>query len=248
LDLTQKNFIFVKFYQKAPMHPYAEIISETLMFEGLPAEHVEALLHIAVEKAFEKQEMIFFEGDRADGLYVNIEGMIKIYKLSSDGKEQILHIFGPGEPFGEVPVFSGKTFPAHAEAIVKSRVLFFPRDALVSLLTQNPGIAMNMLAVMSMRLRQFTVQIENLTLKEVPGRLAAYLLMLASEQGNDNRVHLTFSKAHLAGFLGTIPETLSRMLGRMADHGLIHVAGRKIDLLDMEGLKSLAASGRISDF
>jgi CRP/FNR family transcriptional regulator len=106
---------------------------------------------------------------------------------------------------------------------------------------------MNMLAVMSMRLRRFTVQIENLTLKEVPGRLAAYLLMLASEQNNNKVVRLNISKAHLAGFLGTIPETLSRMLARMAGLGLIHVAGREIKLLDMDGLSALAESGKIVD-
>lgn len=217
------------------------------MFEGLADAHVNELLGIAVEKSYEKNEMIFLEGDRASGLYVSIEGMIKIYKLSPDGKEQILHIFGPGEPFGEVPVFSGGTFPAHAEAIVKSRALFFPRDALVVLITDNPAIALNMLAVMSMRLRRFTVQIENLTLKEVPGRLAAYLLLLASEQNNKKVVRLNISKALLAGFIGTIPETLSRMLARMAGLGLIHVSGREIRLLDMDGLSALAESGKIVD-
>lgn len=229
------------------MHPYAELISGTLLFEGLVDAHINELLGIAVEKAYEKNEMVFMEGDRASGLYISSEGMFKIYKLSQEGKEQILHIFGPGEPFGEVPVFSGGTFPAHAEAIVNSRALFFPRDALVRLITDNPAIALNMLAVMSMRLRRFTVQIENLTLKEVPGRLAAYLLMLSSEQGESRIVRLNISKALLAGFLGTIPETLSRMLARMAGGGLIRVAGREIRLLDMDGLATLAESGKISD-
>lgn len=229
------------------MRSYAELISGTLLFEGLADGHVNELLGIAVEKAYEKNEMIFLEGDRASGLYVSIEGMIKIYKLSQEGKEQILHIFGPGEPFGEVPVFSGGTFPAHAEAIVKSRALFFPREALVGLITGNPALALNMLAVMSMRLRRFTVQIENLTLKEVPGRLAAYLLMLSAEQGESRIVRLNISKALLAGFIGTIPETLSRMLARMAGRGLIHVAGREIKLLDINGLTALAESGKIVD-
>ncbi len=229
------------------MHPYAELISRNLLFEGLSDAHVEELLGIAVDKAYEKNEMVFMEGDRASGLYVSIEGMIKIYKLSQEGKEQILHIFGPGEPFGEVPVFSGGTFPAYAEAIVKSRALFFPRDTFIRLITGNPGFALNMLAVMSARLRRFTMQIENLTLKEVPGRLAVYLLMLSSEQEESRIVRLKISKALLASFLGTIPETLSRMLARMADRGLIHVAGREIRLLDMDGLTALAESGKIVD-
>ena len=117
-----------------------------------------------------------------DNLGSLLDGQVKIFKASSDGKEQILHILGPGEPFGEVPVFSGQQFPASAEALRKSRLIFFPRSDFVNLITANPSLALNMLAVLSMRLRQFTVQIENLSLKEVPGRLATYLIYLAGEQ------------------------------------------------------------------
>jgi len=96
------------------MKKYFQLISETILFKGLPDEHILELLKIAQEKEFVKNEMIFFEGDNGDGFYINVEGMVKVFKLSPEGKEQILHIFGPGEPYGEVPVFSGQTFPATA--------------------------------------------------------------------------------------------------------------------------------------
>jgi CRP-like cAMP-binding protein len=101
---------------------------------------------------------------------------------SAEGKEQILHIYGPGHPIGEVPVFSGSRFPANAMAIEKSRMLFFPRRDFVDLISAHPSLALNMLAVLSLRLRQFTVQIENLSLKEVPARLASYLIFLSEKQ------------------------------------------------------------------
>lgn len=224
---------------------YFELISKTILFDGLPDTYIDQLLEIAVEKEFKRQEIIFSENDSANGFYVNADGLIKIYKLSSEGKEQILHIFGPGEPFGEVPVFSGKTFPAFAETISASRVLFFSRPAFVKLISDNPSLALNMLAVLSMRLRHFTVQIENLSLKEVPGRLAAYFLMLSTEQDNPNTVMLNISKSQLASFIGTIPETLSRMLNRMASQNLINVQGRKIKLLDVDGLKVLSETGKL---
>lgn len=229
------------------MKKYFELISQTILFKGLPDQHIDALLNIAQEKAFVKNELIFSEGDEGNGFYVTVDGLIKIYKLSLEGKEQIFHILGPGEPFGEVPVFSGHTFPANAEAINKSRALFFPRKAIVKLISENPSLALNMLAVLSQRLRQFTVQVENLSLKEVPGRLAAHLIMLSIEQEKADTIYLNISKAQLASLLGTIPETLSRILTRMAGQRLIDVHGRKIKLLDVEGLELLAQTGRIAD-
>jgi CRP/FNR family transcriptional regulator, dissimilatory nitrate respiration regulator len=222
-----------------------DLISKTILFAGLPDDQIHQLLGIAREKEFLRNEIVFSEGDPANGFYVNADGLVKIYKLSSEGKEQILHIFGPGEPYGEVPVFSGKTFPAYAETITPSKTLFFPRQSFVELISDNPSLALNMLAVLAMRLRHFTVQIENLSLKEVPGRLAAYFLMLSVEQNTPKSVMLNITKSQLASFLGTIPETLSRMLNRMAAQNLIRVEGRRISLMDEEGLMNLAETGKL---
>ena len=215
-----------------------QIIGASFLFEGLPTEQTEALAAIAVEKTFQRGENIFFEGDKGIGFYMVGEGRVKIFKVSFAGKEHILHIFGPGEPFGEVPVFHGQPFPATAEALEKTATLFFPRDAFVLLVEANPSLALNMLAVLSQRLRRFAGQIESLSLKEVPARLAGYLLYLSHEQGESEEVELDISKGQLASLLGTIPETLSRIFGKMSDEGLIQVNGRKISLLNRVALSA----------
>ena len=222
------------------------IISATPLFRGLPEKQLKEIEQIAVDRDFNKGEVIFLEGDDGNGFFLIAEGLIKIFKVSSEGKEQILHILGPGEPFGEVPVFSGQQFPASAETIIESHLLFFPRTAFVNLISANPSLAMNMLAVLSMRLRQFTVQVENLSLKEVSGRLAAYLVYLADEEGKEDAVTLNISKGQLASLLGTIPETLSRIFTRMTELNLIEMDGRNIKLLDRSGLEELAEHGRIN--
>jgi len=216
------------------------VIKSVPIFSGLADAEIAAVLRIAVERPYGRSEIIFSDGDLADGFYIVVQGKIKIFKLSFDGKEQILHIFGPGEPFGEVPVFSGKSFPANAQAIAASRLIFLPRRDMIALITEQPSIALNMLAVLSMRLRQFTVQIEHLSLKEVPERLAAYLIYLSGEQDGAKSVRLDISKGHLASLLGTIPETLSRIFAKMSGDGLIEVNGREIALLNREGLARLA--------
>jgi CRP-like cAMP-binding protein len=220
------------------------IIKNIPSFSGLSEEQMTSIRHIVVEKKYLKGEMVFGEGDEGKGFYIVLEGLVKVFKTSADGKEQILHILGPGEPLGEVAVFAGRSFPANALALANSRLLYLPRLDFVDLITQNPSLAMNMLAVLSMRLRQFTVQIESLTLKEVPGRLAAYLVYLAEEQENDKSVILKISKGSLAGLLGTIPETLSRIFAKMSDQGLIKVNGREIELIHLEEIKEIAEYGK----
>ena len=214
------------------------------MFEGLPDRHLENLTRIATQRSYDRNEMFFLEGTPGDGFYVAIDGRAKVFKTSSDGKEQILHVFGPHEPFGEVPVFEGGQYPASASALEKCRALFFPRDAFIGLLEQDPSLALNILAILSKRLRRFTEFIEALSLKEVPGRLAAHLLHLHDKQGSDH-ITLDVPKGQLANLLGTIPETLSRILGKMTQQDLLRSTGpRAIELVDVEGLRDLAEGRR----
>lgn len=216
------------------------------LFGGLPAEHITEIEKIAVAKHFSKGESIFADGDEGSGFYLVVEGTVNVYKLSPDGKEQILHIVKEGDTIGAVPVFSGKSFPANARAITKSHLLFFDRQKFIQLITDKPALTMNLLALLAMRLREFTIQVENLSLKEIPGRLAAYLLYLSKEQDNRDLVKLNISKAQLANILGTGPESLSRALGNMKSRKLIEEEGANIRLLNRELLEQLAEKGKDS--
>ena len=229
------------------MKNIGEILAITPLFKGLSARQLDEIAAIAIDRRYKRGESIFLEGDAADGFYIVAHGQVKIFKTSQEGKEQILHIYGPGSPFGEVPVFSGSRFPANAQALVNSLVLFLSRKAFVEVITRNPSLSMNMLGELSMRLRQFTVQIENLSLKEVPARLASYLIYLSREQESPDRVTLDISKGQLASLLGTIPETLSRIFAKMSAQNLIRVDGKDIHLLDPLGLEDLSSAGRLAE-
>lgn len=210
------------------------------LFGGLAQEYLEKLAMILTDQEIPKGQPIFAEGDEGTGFYVVQGGRVKIFKLSFGGKEQILHVLGPGEPFGEVAVFTGRQFPAHAMALENSRIFFFPRKAFVELLGQEPAMAMNMLAVLSIRLKKFAHMIESLSLKEVPGRLATHLLLLSDQQGGVDKLKLSITKAQLASLLGTIPETLSRILAKMSKEGVVVLDGPMITIADREGLEELA--------
>ena len=227
------------------MEKILQIISNAPLFNGLSEDQLNDIRQIAIDKFCDKGKTIFLEGDDCNGFYIVADGKVKIYKVSFEGKEHILHIYGPGNPFGEVPVFAGKKFPANAQTLLKSHLLFFSKTAFVDLISKNPSLALNMLGVLSMRLRQFTVQIENLSLKEVPGRLASYLVYLSQEQARTDMVTLNISKGQLASLLGTIPETLSRILTKMSQQHLIDTSGRNIILKDLSGLEDLAEHGKL---
>ncbi|MCP3876591.1 MAG: Crp/Fnr family transcriptional regulator [Desulfobacteraceae bacterium] len=216
------------------------------LFSGLSDEHLEKINAIASTLKFNKGQMIFHEGDKGDGFYMVEKGKIKVFKLSFEGKEQILHIYGLGHTFGEVPVFEGKNFPASSMALEKSIIIFLPRTKFVNLITETPGLGMNLLADLSRRLREFTIQIENLSLKEVPARLAAYILTLSKEQKNKKQVTLPISKAQLSNLIGTTPETVSRVLKKMTALSFIEVQTKTILIKDLDGLLDLSDSGSLS--
>jgi CRP/FNR family transcriptional regulator len=218
----------------------AEHLSQISLFQGLPSEHLKKLAAIISDKVYGKGQLIFADGDEGEGFYVVIAGRVKVYKVSPDGKEQIMHVFGPGAPFAEVPVFSGTPYPANAEPLEKSRLFFFPKKSFVSLIQETPSLAMNMLASLSQRLKQFSQLVEALSLKEVPGRLAVHILYLSDTKGGADEFELDLAKSQLASLLGTIPETLSRIFGKMSSQGLIRISGPQIQIIDRMGLEDLA--------
>ena len=161
------------------MNKVRNVLTQSQLFGGLPDEHLAEIENIAVPRRCGKGEMVFHDGDEGIGFYLVVAGIVNVYKLSSEGKEQILHIVGEGDTIGAVPVFSGESFPANARAVTPCHLLFFNREKFIRLITRQPSLTMNILALLSARLREFTVQVENLSLKEIPGRLASYLLDLA---------------------------------------------------------------------
>jgi CRP/FNR family transcriptional regulator len=215
-------------------------LSQVDLFKGLTVEQLEAIARIISDKEYKKGQLIFSEGDEGVGFYLVISGRVKVYKLSPEGKEQIMHIFGPGQPFAEVPVFEGSRYPANAEAMERCKLFFFPKKDFISLIQENPSLSINMLASLSQRLKQFSNLIESLSLKEVPGRLASYLLYLSDRNGSIDEFQLDIAKSQLASLLGTIPETLSRIFAKMGSKELVETNGPRITILNRTGLEDLA--------
>jgi CRP-like cAMP-binding protein len=221
------------------------VLKKCPLFWGLTNREVVDLQAISTPRRYPKGTLIFSEGEEAEGFFVLFSGRVKVYKLSPDGKEQILHIISPGETFAEAALFAGSTYPAFAESLTETRVLFFSKEGVLNHIRKNPQISLNMIAGLSQWLRKFVDLVEELSLKDVTARLSKYLIDLSTSSGRSSaggiECELNITKSQLASQLGTISETLSRALGKLRDRRIITVEGKKITILQKEALEGIAS-------
>jgi CRP/FNR family transcriptional regulator len=215
-------------------------IQKCHLFSGVTTEDLGLLTTVCRSRRHTRGEILFEQGERAVGFYVVETGKVKIYKLSPEGKERILHIVQPGHTFAEAAIFADGCYPAFAETLEASQLLFFPKQEFLDLLHQHSQIAINMIGGLAKFLRQFTTQIEDLTFRDVPARLARYLAELGGDE--TSIITLPYSKSQLASNLGTVSETLSRTFRKLSDEEIIRVQGKTIEILDTDRLIDLAES------
>ena len=223
----------------------AESLARCRLLSELSATDLRALARVVSVREYEPAEILFNRGVSADGFHVVVLGQVKVCRFGADGREQVLHVFGPGEPCGEVPMFQGARYPATAMAAGTLRTLYLPRDAFVQLGRRRPDFLLKMLAILSLRLRHFVELVDDLSLKEVSARVASHILHLFDRAGGAKQVQLETTKGMLASRLGTIAETLSRTLAKMQRNGIIRVRGRKITILDRHRLEELAEGEKL---
>jgi CRP/FNR family transcriptional regulator len=220
------------------------ILKKSLLFSGLDEEYLAEVAAISVKRTFSKGETLFGEGETATGFYLLASGSIKLCKVSPDGKEKVLHFVHPSETFAEAAFFGDGKYPAEARALERGTALFFPRQAFMGLLERNPRFSLNLIISLSLLLRRFARQIEELSFAEVPARLAAYLMESAAKKSTSFQgktyLDLDIKKGELASRLGTASETLSRTFKKLKEEGVLNVEGNRVIILDMARLQKLA--------
>lgn len=225
-------------------------LSQTLLFSGLSESELMLFTRISKIKKISKSEIIFSQGSYATGFFIVKMGRVKVFKVSANSKEQIVHIFQLGDYFAEVPALDGQPFPNSAAALEPTELVFFPREPFLKVLHQSPTVSVNLLTSLCQHLRELTTLIDSLSFQDVPQRLATYLLNLSNRdfrQINSGRetyhlVTLDINKGQLASLLGTIPATLSRAFSKLSQKGLIAVNGSRIKILNRQGLQEFSQS------
>jgi CRP-like cAMP-binding protein len=214
------------------------------LFAGLSAQDLEKIAAVTVPKSLEKDDYLFHERDPAHGFYAVQSGAVNVHRVNAAGKEQIIHIFRPGETFAEAALATEQGYPADARAVEASQVLLIQKDGFLDLLRRQPELALRMLASMSVHLRVLVSQLEDLALKDVETRLANWLVKRCPNPKSLNpiTIELTMTKRVLAAELGTVSETLSRTLAKLREQKLLSVAGKKIVILSPSKLHALLRS------
>ncbi len=226
------------------MKDKTDLLKGNPLFSGLDESGLAKVKGIASFQTYKKGTTLFSQGDEAHGFYLVAQGKIKIFRLSPNGQEYVMRLAGPGETIAEAAVFSGKTFPASAEALEDSRLYYLNKSNFTALIRESPQLALNMMTGLSFLLRELAQQVEDLSLKEVSARLARYLIeeaeKISSIPAKGMEIPLEMKKNLLASRLGTIGETLSRTLAKMKQKEIIHIKKDIIVIRNFEALKEIA--------
>ena len=209
-------------------------IEQVPIFYGLNKQEISEIAGITTGKQFNKGEMIFLAGDKTENLYVIHTGLVKISRISQEGKEQIIRIAGPGDFIGELSLFNHSTSRNNAEVIVTASVCLIEGKKIKEIIYRLPNISLKILEELSERMENAENLIEHLGIHDVEQRIAETLSSMADE---NNLVNLSMSKKDLAAHIGTSQETLSRKLSSFQNKGWIKMIGqRQIQILDSVSL------------
>jgi CRP-like cAMP-binding protein len=212
------------------------------IFAGFSDEDLAIIASCMVPSTYARGEVIFREGDPGTSLYVIESGRVKIRLGSLRGKELVLAILAADDFFGELAVLDGQPRSADAVAMEPSRLLVLQRQDLRRDLEARPRIAVQLLGVLSRRLRQADGVIQDAAFLDLGGRLAKVLLDLAEAHGqaqpDGTLIAPRLTGGDVAGLVGATRESISKWLGGFERRGLIRRRGGRITILDAEALRA----------
>jgi len=228
--------------RKLASTPMSESLLKAQLFSGLTRTEGESLQERAVHKRYSDGERLFTEGDACEGLFIVSSGAVRIFKSAPSGREQVLALEGPGSSIAELPVFDGGTYPASANAMGPTEVVFISRVAFQAFCLEHPQVALKVLAVVGSRLRRLVGIVEELSFTTVRQRVIALLVRAAEASGRRTARGVQFSlpsgHQEIAFEIGTVRELVSRNLARLQAEGLIEIDGREVLIKDLAALNA----------
>jgi CRP-like cAMP-binding protein len=215
----------------------ADFLRRQALFAELPATDLDELARQARRVSLEPGQIIFLAGEPSAGLWIVESGTVKVYKLAADGREHILHLLGPGEVFNDIAAIDGLPNPANTAALSAAAVWRVPAAALSEALLKHQALALAAVRALAARVRHLLLQIEDLALRSVTARLARFLL----EQGeNPSLASPAVTRATIATYLATTPESVSRALRVLEEVGAIRFDRHQIVIVRPSVLRDIA--------
>ena len=217
----------------------AKTIKKTTLFQSVDPDTIETLAKQCRQKTYAKGRDIFAMGDKADSFFIILKGWVKLYRMSKDGDEVIIHIFGPGESFAEAAVFNDtKTYPVNAQTLDDTNLIEIPRNFFVQKIEENSQFALRMLGAIAARQHYLVQQIEQISTRTAPQRIGAFLVRFCKkEQQKEDKwvVELPYDRSVISTRMNIKPETFSRALAKLQPYG-IEIKGKQIIITDIDAL------------
>ena len=221
--------------QKAGSSNVPAILGKLPLFSEMNAEELERIAAHTLPAKFAKGEAVFHTGDPCTGFHIVVYGQVKLGFHSPQGGEKVIEIIGPGQSFGEALMFLEKPYIVFAHALQDTMLLHVAKHCVFSELERDAAFSRKMLSGLSRRLHGLVKDVEAYSLRSSAERVIGYLLR---DEEAPAEVELSAGKSVVASRLNMTPEHFSRVLHDLAAAGLIEVDGRRVRILDIEGLRS----------
>lgn len=209
-----------------------ELFTSYLNFDRSVIGEMEGDLDILT---FKKNQTVYMEGSTPLGIYILTEGSILISKIGSQGKEQVLKILNEGDIMGGTDLILGKKYGSSAKAVTSSKVLFIPKSRFFDLLNNDEKLIQQLILQFAKEIQTLEAKTVSLAFKPVRGRLADTLLLLNKKNG-DKISKITLSRTEIAGFTGTVKETVNRLLSEFHKEKLVTMSRKEICIIDQDHL------------
>lgn len=225
-----------------------ELLKRVPLFHNFSDEARSRLAARSVLRTYAKGSLLFSTGEPCRGLYVVESGRVRIFRTSPTGREQVLHVEGPGRPIAELPLFDGGTYPASAVTLEETRLVFLPRADFEQLYRSSPDVAHAIIRALGKRLRHLVQVTETLAFRDVAARLAMLLAGYADRVGAPTpagvELRLDRTQEELSLEIGTARESVSRAYRQLKRAGLIEsLGGNRLRIPDVERLRAMARGG-----
>jgi CRP/FNR family transcriptional regulator, cyclic AMP receptor protein len=220
-----------------------ELLKSMAYFQGLNSTALESIAALMKERNVQKGEHFISEGERSDYLFFVVSGLVKVFKTSGAGKEQVLHIAPPGDSLNDVSLFDGGPTAAGMVAITPVLLYAIKKEDIIKLLQENSPMMLNVIKCLAQRIRRDSNLVEDISSTQVLQRLAK--LFIGQYGGEEKTVGLMLTQKDIAGLVGSSREMVNRSLKVLEDSGGIRVTRRRIVVLDKNILNNIATGNSI---
>lgn len=227
-----------------------KIIGRLPFFRHLPSEAIVEINRLFEDRDVTGEQAIYFEGDPGERLYLVAIGKVKLLRHTGSGREVLLDILQGGEYFGSFAILSGRGYTETAVAQTDCCILQISSFNFEKILNHYPDVSLKVLQAVGQRLEESQEIIKQLSTYSVDQRIAAALIRLAKKMGEQKGdgmlIQLPFSRQDLAAMTGTTVETVSRVMSRFSEEGLVTTGRKWVEIKDLEGLEQITKEGAVN--